>query len=168
MLSSPGILVRAERVGTRVAGTANRGLTPGFTLIELMVVVAIVAVLAAIAYPSYRSQIEKTRRADAKAVLMQAAQYMERVYTENGCYDGTSCGVAVTVLPFTKSPIDGTEAYYDIQIFTADARTFNIRATPRATGPERDAGMLDINETGRRGLDRNNDGDTEDAGEEHW
>ena len=90
MLSSPGILVRAEQNDTRVAGIANRCLALGFTLIELMVVVAIVAILAAIAYPSYRSQIEKTRRADAKAVLMQAAQYMERLYTENGCYDGES------------------------------------------------------------------------------
>ena len=52
-----------------------------------MIVVAIVAILAAIAYPSYRDQIERTRRADAQAVLMQAAQFMERIYTENGCYN---------------------------------------------------------------------------------
>jgi type IV pilus assembly protein PilE len=166
MLLSHLILPPAGRAGASRA--VGRGRRIGFTLIELMVVVGIVAILAAIAYPSYLAQITKTRRADAQSVLMQAAQYMERIYTENGCYDGLSCGAAVTVLPFTKSPVDGSEAYYDIQIVTADARTFNIRATPRATGPERTAGLLDIDETGRRGRDRNGDGDTLDAGEDSW
>lgn len=45
----------------------------GFTLIELMIVVAIVAILAAIAYPSYQSQVRKSRRAAAASFLMQVA-----------------------------------------------------------------------------------------------
>ncbi|WP_083924885.1 type IV pilin protein [Lamprocystis purpurea] len=123
---------------------------PGFTLIELMIVVGIVAILAAIAYPSYQSQIRKTRRGDAQAVLMQAAQFMERIYTENGCYDENPCdsGTA-TVLPFTKSPIDGAEAYYVIALkndVTAD--TFTITATPQ--GSEVGAGDLSIDNTGTR------------------
>lgn len=50
----------------------------GFTLIELMIVVAIVAILAAVAYPSYRDSISKSRRAEARAQLMDAVQYMQR------------------------------------------------------------------------------------------
>lgn len=53
----------------------------GFTLIELMTVVAIVGILAAIAYPSYQEHIRRANRADAQASLMELAQFMERSYT---------------------------------------------------------------------------------------
>ena len=61
----------------------------GFSLIELMVVVAIVAIIASIAYPAYQDQIRKTRRADGKSALMDAAARMERFYTQFGRYSGT-------------------------------------------------------------------------------
>ena len=55
----------------------------GFTLIELMIVVAIIAVLASVAYPSYKEYVARSRRAEARAVLVAAQQWMERFYTEN-------------------------------------------------------------------------------------
>lgn len=54
----------------------------GFTLIELMIVVAIVAILAAIAYPSYKDYVYKSRRAEAKAALMDRAARQEQ-YLQN-------------------------------------------------------------------------------------
>lgn len=53
----------------------------GFTLIELMIAVAIVGLLAAIAYPSYVNQVRKSRRADAKTLLLRAANRQERAYS---------------------------------------------------------------------------------------
>ncbi len=147
----------------------------GFTLIELMIVVAIIGILAGIAYPSYQDSIKKSRRADAKGALMGFANAMERYYTENNSYcgaavtDATDCPAATgaPTIFSTTSPVDGGSALYNLTIASATATTYNLRATP--TGPQAGDGLLEINNTESRGRwDRNNDGDTTDAGENTW
>jgi type IV pilus assembly protein PilE len=58
----------------------------GFTLIELMITVVIISILAAIAIPSYQEYLVRSRRADGKAGLLRAAQWMERSATATGNY----------------------------------------------------------------------------------
>ena len=58
----------------------------GFTLIEMMIVVAIVGILAAISYPSYRDYVERAGRADGKAKLLEIMQAQERFYSQNQTY----------------------------------------------------------------------------------
>ncbi|MDV7393712.1 type IV pilin protein, partial [Arthrospira platensis SPKY1] len=70
----------------------NRTMSVGFTLIEVMIVVAIIAILAAIAYPSYQEQVRKSRRADAKVSLLDAVQRQERFFTVNNQYTGVLVG----------------------------------------------------------------------------
>jgi type IV pilus assembly protein PilE len=132
------------------------------TLIELMIVVAIVGILAAIAYPSYQEQVRTSRRADAQAALMQLAQFMERYYTENDCYqpkgDDDVCDDdnADPTLPFSEAPVDGNDKYYDLtqQINTGTA--FTLRATPKRA--QSGNGYLELSNTGARSWDEDNSG----------
>ena len=90
-------------------------LQKGFTLIELMIVVAIVGLLAAIALPSYQSYIARGNRAAARAQLSQAAQYMQRFYAANDRYDADRTGsqtIWATMPPaLMKAPTEGTQLY---------------------------------------------------------
>ena len=70
----------------------NKALQTGFTLIELMIVVGIVGILAAIALPSYQEYIARSNRTEARAVLLQAAQYMARFYAANDSYSTDRAG----------------------------------------------------------------------------
>jgi type IV pilus assembly protein PilE len=118
----------------------------GFTLIELMIVVAIVGILAAVAYPSYQRYIEDSRRSDARANLVQLAQFMERYYTANGRYvdaDGDAPD-----LPFTEAPRDGNDKYYDLQLDGVDAQNYTLQAVPKGAMAGDRCGTLSVTQAG--------------------
>jgi type IV pilus assembly protein PilE len=121
--------------------------TRGFTLIELMIVIAIIGILAAIAYPSYVEYVERSRRNDAKAVLLEASQYMERIFTESRSY-------ASAVLPtsLTKSPREGP-AWYNITISSpVTATTYTISASPKSGWTPSKCGTLSLNQLGTKSI----------------
>jgi type IV pilus assembly protein PilE len=85
----------------------------GFTLIEVLIVVAIVGLLAAIAYPSYTSSILKGRRAQGRTALAELLQQQERYMTQRNCYLGfttASTGVATASAPSPTSACGGVTA----------------------------------------------------------
>ncbi len=127
----------------------------GFTLIELMITIAIIAILAAVAYPSYKEYVAKGRRAEAQALLMQGAQWMERFYAENYSYSTNTAGVAVTdatMFParYSQSPASGTAAYTIAVVPTAT--TYTITATRTGTMAADKCGNFQITHTGVRQL----------------
>jgi len=123
----------------------------GFTLIEVMIVVAIVGILAAIAYPSYMEHIRKGNRADAQASLMQLSQFMERYYTGTGRYSKTA---ERTDVPDTPAPPYPTGTPYTFSISVGDAgASYTATATPKSPGVMAGdkCGNLTLTNTGLKG-----------------
>ena len=97
----------------------------GFTLVELMIVVAIVGILAAVALPSYQQYIVRTKRADATGALMAATNAMERHRANNFSYATAAAGTTFTA----NVPSDGTSpAYYTLTLVRTPT-TYTITAT---------------------------------------
>lgn len=122
----------------------------GFTLIELLVAVAIVAILATVAVASYQDHIRRSARAGAKAVLMEAAGFMERYYTTNGRYT-TDTGAAPALTGLTQSPKEG-DARYNISFSAITAQAYTLQAVPTGAQVGDECGTLTLTHTGVKGV----------------
>ena len=136
----------------------------GFTLMELMIVVAIVGILSAIAIPSYQESVRKSRRAEARAQLLEVAQYMQRFYSQNDSFaaakDGTAVAIPSDLAKVPRATASGNQSY-DISYTTPVAGGtnpglvfFKIQAVRKAGGPmDGDhCGDFTLDNTGTRGL----------------
>ena len=113
----------------------------GFTLIELMIVVAIIGVLAAIAYPSYTEQVKKGRRASVQAIMQTIATRQEQYLLEARQYATTPAMLKVVTTE--------TDAWYTVTIAAVAAPpTYTITAT--AIGPQVSDGNLTLNHIGEK------------------
>jgi type IV pilus assembly protein PilE len=106
----------------------------GFTLIEIMIVVAILAILAAVALPNYFGSVRKSRRADAIALMSQVAQAEERWRTNNSTYSNDFGTSQLAVRSTAASGVTSlTESYYTISVPTNTATQYTVRAVARAS-----------------------------------
>lgn len=109
----------------------------GFTLVELMIVLAVAAILVSLALPSYQQSIRKSRRADAQADLMEFAGQAERVFTQTNSY-------ATAALP-------ANTAFYTYTFSTAASATgYTIQAEPTSGQDKDGCGTMSLNQAGLR------------------
>ncbi|MEZ2738220.1 type IV pilin protein [Comamonas jiangduensis] len=118
----------------------------GFTLIEMMIVVAIIGILGAVAYPSYTEYVMRGHRADARAGLLQTQLWMERAATANGVYP--------TALPAVLTWANDNTKRYTIGFAANNTNaTFTLTATPKAGAQRNDrCGTLTLTHTGERNI----------------
>jgi len=138
-------------------GGSRRPRSTGFSLIELMIVVAVIAVIAAIGYPSYVNSVVKTKRAAAEGCVAQYAAAMERYYTVNLRYDQDTAGNDNSLVgtppaaPLDCSSAQNSGADYDFSV-VATNDTFTVTAKPQPAQAARDTacGTLSIDQLGTK------------------
>lgn len=122
----------------------------GFTLMEMMITILVISIITAIAYPSYRDNVRRGDRAEARAALMENAQFMERVFTENNAYDkATSASLPRTVTPANST---GTSVKYQITLSNVSATAFTLQAEPKNSASADSCGKLTVNNLGQKSV----------------
>ena len=126
--------------------------TAGFSLIELMIAVAILAIIAAIAIPSYTSYVDRGKRAEARAALLDIAARQERFYSNNRQYTAKLGGGAdsLNIPGCTATSCSSENGYYALSVVLPGGENnqdFDATATPSGWTDDQ-CRNLGIDETG--------------------
>lgn len=126
--------------------------TRGFSLIELMIVVAILGIVAMVAFPSYQSYVLKGKRAEARIALLAAVQLQERFFTTNNTY---TTNLAAAGIP-SYSGTNSNSAAYTISVVAGGAgiaTSFTAKATPALPFSDPACNILTLNQAGTKGME---------------
>ena len=128
----------------------NRAKKKGFTLIEMVVVLAILAIIVSIALPNYQDYLKRSRRSDAMIALEKIANKQEQFYFDWNTYTDSLEDLNVG----SYSP----DGFYRLNIETADNALFVARAVPVAGSSQFGDGGFERHSTGKEGWDPDGDG----------
>jgi len=138
--------------------TKSRNAQRGFSLIELMIVVAIIAVISAFAYPSYDRYVIKTKRSVAQNALLQVADRQQQFFMDNKRFAADITNLGFPANPYvvddngTSTVASDADAAYSLSLSNVTATTWTATATPLNSQLSRDTycGSLTITQTGAK------------------
>jgi type IV pilus assembly protein PilE len=145
----------------------------GFTLVELMVTIIVATILISIAVPSYRNQLRKSRRTEAKTALLDLASREERFLSTNGAYTNDAGKLGFSSSSQTLFQMNVGSNYYFVNVCVGNPNipttctnaqaagpgpTYLLVAIPVTTGPQAgDAcGTFTLDNTGAQGAQTSN------------
>ena len=114
----------------------------GFTLVEVLVVLALLSLLSAAAVPSFQGQLAKGRRLDGQQALLALAQRLERQYTERGSYLGATLGAGGLY------PAVSGAGHYALAITDLADHAYRIAARPQGAQASDPCATLVYNQLG--------------------
>jgi type IV pilus assembly protein PilE len=144
-------IARAMRDQGARRASAGAGTEEGFTLIELMIVVAIIGILAAIAYPQYSNYVMRSKRTDAKTALLDLASREEQFFSMNNSYtaDSTKLGYGAS---FPANVVSSGTANYQANVVSQSGTDYSATATPIGSQAADKCGTFGINQLGQESV----------------
>lgn len=123
-------------------------LQKGFTLLEVMIVVAVVGILVAVALPSYNEYVIRTKRGDMKTEMMRISQDAQRFKVARRSFTGANAASGGVRVP---NSYPDTNPLYDVNFtITPDGSGWELTATPRSNSAQSGDGILCLNHQGQK------------------
>ncbi|MGV6815813.1 MAG: type IV pilin protein [Thiotrichales bacterium] len=119
----------------------------GFTLVELMIVLAILSVLASIAYPSYTQYVQRTNRVEAVSLLLEAASRQERYYSTQS---PNTYAPNMTALGYSGNWMPTANGKYKVRVAIGDATNYVLVAVPQGAQANDGCGRFKIRRDGKK------------------
>ena len=133
------------------------GYAPGFTLIEILIVMALIGIIAAIAIPSYSNGVMKSKRQIGKAELMKVISRQEQFFVNNKSYATDLTNLGYSTNPYfiddQGNEIAAGTSIYQVSLIAPTATGFSVRVTPQnAQTSDTQCASMEITSTGQKSI----------------